>query len=177
LDYEIIGRQLHVRAQIVNSGDKEMPVSFGFHPAFRWPLVSGVPKEAYAISFDQIEDLPIRRLVNGLLADAVVPSPVHDRWLGLREAIFTDDALIFDRLKSRHVTYGASSGPKVIVRFGGMPHLGIWSKPGADFICIEPWQGFASPADFHGEFKDKPGTVVINAGGAKYFEMQIQLPV
>ena len=40
--------------------------------------------------------------------------------------------------------------------------LGVWSKPGgAPFLCIEPWRGFASPADFDGEFSDKPGVMQI----------------
>jgi galactose mutarotase-like enzyme len=44
----------------------------------------------------------------------------------------------------------------------GFRELGIWSKPGgAPFLCIEPWRGFASPADFDGEFADKPGLIHI----------------
>ena len=39
----------------------------------------------------------------------------------------------------------------------------IWSKPG-DFLCIEPWCGMASPADFSGDFIDKPGLLHIQPG-------------
>src|SRR6266851_4636363 len=155
--YEVVGRQLHVRAAVTNHGKDVMPVSLGFHPGFRWPLVPGVPKEAYAISFEKLEDKPIRRLASGLLAEAPIPSPVHDKKLALTDALFINDALIFDRLNSRRVTYRASTGPSIEVRFDSMAHLGIWSKPGAGFVCIEPWQGFASPEEFDGELKDKPG--------------------
>ena len=173
VDYEIIGRQLRLRAEVVNRGEYVMPASLGFHPAFRWPLVPGVPNEAYAISFEKPEDKPIRRLANGLLAADAIPSPVHDKTLGLRDALFINDALIFDRLNSRRVTYGASTGPSIEVQFDGMPYLGIWSKPGAGFVCIEPWHGFASPEDFNGELKDKPGMTLVPPGTTKRFEISV----
>jgi galactose mutarotase-like enzyme len=171
--YEVVGRQLHLRAEVTNRGKDVMPASLGFHPGFRWPLVPGKPKEAYAVSFEKPEDKPIRRLVGGLLAATPIPSPVHDKKLALADTLFTDDALIFDRLNSRRVTYGASTGPSIEVRFDSMPHLGIWSKPGAGFVCIEPWHGFASPEDFDGELKDKPGMTLVAPGTTKRFEIAV----
>jgi galactose mutarotase-like enzyme len=46
----------------------------------------------------------------------------------------------------------------------GFPQLGVWTKPGAGFLCIEPWRGFPSPEDFNGEFKDKPGVFQVSPG-------------
>ena len=171
--YEVVGRQLHVRAEVTNQGNDAMPASLGFHPGFRWPLVPGVPKESYTIFFEKPEDKPIRRLAGGLLAAAPIASPVHGKELALRDALFTDDALIFDRLNSRRVTYAASTGPSIEVRFDGMPQLGIWSKPGAGFVCIEPWHGFASPVDFDGELKDKPGMKLVAPGTTKRFAIAV----
>ena len=54
-----------------------------------------------------------------------------------------------------------------------MPHLGIWTKPGAGFLCIEPWQGYASPEDFDGELAEKPGIVWVEPGMARNFDMRI----
>jgi galactose mutarotase-like enzyme len=173
VDYEVVGRQLRLRAEIMNRGEDVMPASLGFHPAFRWPLVPRLPKEAYAISFEKPEDKPIRRLANGLLVADAIPSPVHDRTLGLKDALFINDALIFDQLNSRRVTYGASTGPSIEVQFDSMPYLGIWSKPGAGFVCIEPWHGFASPEDFDGELKDKPGIALVLPGTTKRFEISV----
>src|SRR5215475_5932287 len=173
VDYEVVGRQLRLRAEVMNRGEDVMPVSLGFHPAFRWPLVPGVSKEAYAISFEKPEDKPIRRLANGLLIADAIPSPVHNKKLGLRDALFANDALIFDQLNSRRVTYGASTGPSIEVQFDSMPYLGIWSKPGAGFVCIEPWHGFASPEGFDGELKDKPGMTLVPPGTIKRFEISV----
>jgi len=75
-------------------------------------LVPRLPKEAYAVSFEKPEDKPIRRLANGLLVADAIPSPVHDRTLGLKDALFINDALIFDQLNSRRVTYRIASEPR-----------------------------------------------------------------
>jgi galactose mutarotase-like enzyme len=45
--------------------------------------------------------------------------------------------------------------------------LGLWSRAGGDFLCIEPWCGMASPADFAGEFAQKPWLMLIPPGGQR----------
>ena len=50
------------------------------------------------------------------------------------------------------------------MEFADFPTLGVWTKPGADFICIEPWQGFSDPVGFAGDIRDKPGIFEIAAG-------------
>jgi galactose mutarotase-like enzyme len=56
-----------------------------------------------------------------------------------------------------------------------MPHLGIWTKPGAGYVCIEPWHGYASPEGFDGELKDKPGMVAIAPNATATFAMSIEV--
>jgi galactose mutarotase-like enzyme len=67
-------------------------------------------------------------------------------------------------VNSRGVTYGAPGGPSIRVESENLPDLGIWTKPGADFICIEPWQGYNDPVDFTGDIFHKPGIVTIPPG-------------
>jgi galactose mutarotase-like enzyme len=58
----------------------------------------------------------------------------------------------------------------------GFRELGIWSKPGgAPFLCIEPWHGFASPADFDGEFSDKPGLMHIAPSATRSLSYRIRV--
>ena len=71
--------------------------------------------------------------------------------------------------------YGAPGGRGLRVDFAGMPQLGIWSKPGAPFLCIEPWSGYASPAGFDGELADKPGMSVLAPGEIHRFAMAVTL--
>jgi galactose mutarotase-like enzyme len=161
---------------VTNTDEKALPVSFGFHPAFRWPLPYGAAREAHEIVFEQNESSkPIRRVEDGLMTPVRHPSPVAGNRLALDDDLFVDDALIFLSPASRSVTFGATGSPAITVRFPGMPQLGIWTKPGAGYVCIEPWQGFASPEDFEGEFSERPGVISVPVGGAATFAIEIEL--
>jgi galactose mutarotase-like enzyme len=37
--------------------------------------------------------------------------------------------------------------------------LGIWAKPNANYVCIEPWLGIADSIDSNRNFEDKEGIV------------------
>ena len=93
----------------------------------------------------------------------------------LDDRLFTDDVVIFDALTSRTVTYGAAQGSHIRIDFPDAPYLGLWSKPSASFICIEPWHGVADPVGFAGEFKDKPGVFRLGPDASKTIVMSITL--
>lgn len=169
--YAIEGGALHMTAEVTNRGHGLMPASFGFHPALRWPLPYGRPRASHEIVFERDEPAPIRRPVDGLLSSARYPTPVRDRRLELHDSLFEDGALVFDTLASRRLVYGDA----LSVAFPGMPHLGIWTMPGAGYVCIEPWQGHASPEGFDGELADKPGMIAIMPGATESFAMSIGL--
>ena len=123
--FALSGAALTVTATIRNlEQSRTLPASFGFHPAFAWPLPFGAARAAHALTFER-EELPwVRRLdSDGTLLPQSFPSPVVGRTLALRDDLFTADALIFDAVKSRRVTYGAPDGPKIEVGFGDAPQL------------------------------------------------------
>jgi len=158
--YRVSGDCLECVFSLANPDDVPLYASVGAHPGFRWPLADG-PRDAHAVIFERPEPNPIRRLAGGLLAAQPAPSPVVGNVLRLNDSLFADNALIFDRLSSRSLVYGAPGGPAVRIDFGDFPELGIWTKPGAGYLCLEPWQGVASPVEFVGEFRDKPGVVAV----------------
>lgn len=172
--YALDGARLTMRATVANEGAEPMPASFGFHPAFRWPLVPGGTRENHDVRFEKPEPEPIRRLAGGLLG-APERTPVAGARLSLSDALFERDALIFDRLQSRRLTYGPATGRRLQLDFPAMPHLGIWSKPGARFVCLEPWQGFADPSDFDGELAEKPGIAAIPPQSERVFELSVTI--
>jgi galactose mutarotase-like enzyme len=176
VSYEIEDGRLEIRADVSNRSDRTMPVSFGFHPALRWPLPYGGARDAHQVRFDREEPFGIRRLKGGLLDPVEQPTPVRGKVLALRDELFEDDVVIFDRLQSQGLEYEGPASPPIRIDFAGMPHLGLWSKPGAGFLCIEPWQGFASPVSFAGDLADKPGGVAIQAGASRMFKMGIAAP-
>jgi galactose mutarotase-like enzyme len=176
IDFAIDGPSLAVTARISNLGDEHMPASFGYHPAFRWPLPYGQARAAHFIEFEAPEAAPVRRLdAGGLLTPEHHPSPINDRRLALDDALFEHDVIIFDALRSRSVEYGADAGPRLRVSFADAPFLGIWTKPRADFICIEPWHGVADPQAYAGEFRAKPGVFSVAPRCATAIRMEITL--
>ena len=147
---------------VTNTGNEVLPASVGGHPAFCWPLLPGLAKEDYALTFSHDETAPIRRLEGGLVLPTPEPTPIRGKLLPLSERLFDADAIILDRLASTSVRFAADRGPSIEMSWNGFPQLGVWSKPGGvPFLCIEPWHGFASPVDFDGEFTDKPGLMHI----------------
>lgn len=173
VQFDLHDATLGITATVTNPGDEPMPFSFGFHPAFAWPLPGGAPKEDHAIVFACEEPQDVRRIDrDGLLARSE-PTPVEGRAMRLDSALFEDDALIWDRLASRSLTYGAAGGATLEIAFPDTPMLGVWQKPGARYICIEPWAGIADPAGFTGELPDKPGVVMLAPGDSRSFRMAV----
>ncbi len=174
--FEIQETRLSVQAQVRNTGDQGMPASFGYHPAFRWPLPYGQPREAHFVEFEKDEPAPIRRLnAEGLLTPERHATPVTGRRLALDDALFQDDVVIFDALSSRSVTYGAANAPRIRVCFADTPYFGVWTKPRhAGFICLEPWHGIADPEGFAGDFTEKPGVFLVPPGQARRMTMTIE---
>lgn len=176
LVFSISGARLKLGANLVNTGKGDLPASFGHHPAFRWPLPYRAPRAEHRVVFERDEPGPLRLLnEKGLLDPMPLASPIEDGVLVLRDDLFTRDALIFTELQSHSAIYGAAGGPRLKLDFPDTPHLGIWSKPGAPFVCIEPWQGHSDPAGFAGEIWDKPGVVRVKAGESWVCRLAVEL--
>jgi galactose mutarotase-like enzyme len=156
-----------------NPGGTPLPASFGYHPAFAWPL-HGSDRAVHEIIFACNEPEPLRRITpEGLIGPEPKPSPVTGNRFTLTDDLFADDALVWTDLNSRRLAYGAAAGPRLDIGFPDTPHLGIWTKPGAAFVCIEPWAGRADPEGYTGEFRDKPGVIEIAPGASRSFRMDI----
>lgn len=174
--FDIRGAALSVVASVRNTGGEAMPASLGFHPGLRWPLPYDQPRAAHFLEFPDDEPAPVRRIdADGLLAPESHPTPVVQRRLMLKDDLFASDVLIFDRLASRSVIYGAETGPRIEVRFPDAGYLGVWTRAGAPFICIEPWQGVTDPAGFAGDIREKPGVFIVPPGSSHAFGMTIAL--
>ena len=176
VQFALDGATLSVTSWIRNFSDTDMPASFGYHPAFRWPLPYGQPRSAHYIEFADEEPDTIRRLdAEGLMTPERHPTPIAHRRLALADALFQDDAIICDHIRSRSVSYGAAAGPRIRIGFPDTPYLGIWTKPQAEFICIEPWHGVADPAGFSADFSAKPGVFTLAPGAALPIKMEVAL--
>ena len=70
VSYAVQSADLDITLEITNTGREMLPASVGGHPAFNWPLLPGMAKENYTLTFSDDEPAPIRRLKDGLLRQA-----------------------------------------------------------------------------------------------------------
>ena len=166
-------------ATVTNLDATTIPASFGYHPAFLWPLPGAGDRADQCVAFERDEPEPASRIdANGLLRGPEAVNRIVDRRLTLDDSLFDDDALLYLAPRSRKVRFGATNGQGTAldITFPDMPHLGIWTKPGgAPYLCIEPWQGYASPSDYTGPLSGKPGMIHIEAGASRSFTMGIRI--
>lgn len=175
--FAIEGATLAMTATVTNAGATDMPFSLGYHPAFAWPLPYGARAEDHRIRFEKPEPARLCELDagSGLVMPERRETPVEDRELALHPALFERDALIWDKLASRSLIWGAPGTPSLRIDFPDTPMLGLWQKPGAHYLCIEPWAGIADPVGFDGEIWDKPGIERLPPGENRAFRVSVTL--
>lgn len=157
--YQINDNKLSVSVEINNtSSANDMWFSVGFHPAFNVPLGQETNEQnTYFLEFNKDITATKRLLDNGVLSNSFEIGIENSR-IPLENDTFLRDALIFQDLKSNEITLHSENSERgLIFSFDGFPYLGIWSKPDAPFVCIEPWHGIADTTDHDGNLVNKEG--------------------
>ena len=171
--FALDGGTLTNRGEVRNPGKERMPVSFGFHPAFNWPLPGGAGKQHWLTLAEKEEPLTSRLGKDLMTAPGHNPSVFHDGRFAPAPKDFETDAIVIDTLKSRAITWGVVGGPSVAVTFADQESLGIWQKPGAPYICIEPWQGRTPVEGGSDALDQRPGAVWIGPGATRSFTLTV----
>lgn len=156
--YEIIGDTLTVTYKVKNIDDKTIYFGLGGHPAFNCDYSNG----EYEIVFSENEDkIVFLKLKNGLIDTEKAQNILQDNKIYLKEDTFDNDAVIMKNLKSNKVVLqNHETNQKILeLDFTGFPYLALWSKKGAPFVCIEPWQNTADRIDSTQIYKDKENVI------------------
>ena len=176
LEHRLHGNRLTVAATVANLGPAPMPYGIGFHPAFAWPL-PGSEGRQHRIILDNGAEPPLFRLSDGLLSPQPYISPFVAGSLELAPALFADDAMIFPESAGTGLVYGVENGPTLRFTFDNLPNLALWQKPGAPFLCIEPWHGMAALAGGTAELAERPFTTLLAGGQDARYSFSVELPV
>ena len=79
-------------------------------------------------------------------------------------------AIVFlEKWKKKKIPEDLQFAPDVALECKDFPNFGIWSKPGAPYVCLEPWCGRCDKRGFAGDISEKPGINALVPG--EVFEM------
>ncbi len=164
IKYILEGNELTIEHTIFNHGNETMLFSLGGHPGFNCPVDKEEHYEDYYLEFDKPETAPTWFvLANGLIGTKTKPVFDTPTRINLYPQIFKNDALVLKNINSSKVTLKSKkSGSVLAVTFKDFPYLGIWAKPNADYVCIEPWLGVADSIDATRELNEKEGMVKLD---------------
>jgi len=159
--FELKGSALEVTYSVTNRDSQTFYFSVGSHEAYATP--EGI--EEYEIVFDEEEKLDDYVLEGNLIKREPVVMAEKTRVLPLQYAYFAVDALVFRTLKSRGVTLRSRKHPREIrVDFPDHDVLMFWTKPGAGYLCIEPWCNAPDFTDADLRIDHKPGFIRLQPG-------------
>lgn len=162
--YTLAENGVTVTYRVKNNGESTMYFSIGSHEAYACP--EGI--ENYEVVFPKSETLNAYELDGNLLNYNTVPMLQNQNSIALKTEYFSVDALVFLNLKSRSaVLRNRLNGQQVQVEFPGKDYFLLWTKPGAGYICMEPWAGIQDFTDSDGRLENKRGILSL-APGAVY---------
>lgn len=171
IKYTLINTTLELKYTVINTDNAEIPFSIGAHPAFALPGNF----EDYNIDFEKVEPLEYTLLENDLVSKQTEKIHTDSNRVPLTYELFKRDALIFKKLQSNSITIIEKEKPILKVHFEDFPNLGIWTKVGAPFICIEPWFGYSDTTESNGNLFEKEGVIVLEANANFQTKFSIEI--
>jgi len=164
--YMLIDNSLRVTHKVINLDKKTIYFSVGAHPAFNVPFFKGESYEDYYLEFETDEHLEANALsADGFFTGETHTVPTPGNKLYLTRHLFDADALVFKQLNSRMISIKSKKHDQSIsVEFPHYNYLGLWAKPGADFVCIEPWLGCADSENHQVNINKKEAIQSLHTG-------------
>ena len=164
--YTLIDNALRVTYKLINRDKQKVYFSVGGHPAFNVPFNAGENYEDYYVEFEVQENLHTHILnADGNFTGETHPVATPGKKLHLTHDLFAGDALVFKNLSSRMVTIKSDKHDQSLsLEYPHFNYLGLWAKPGADFLCIEPWLGCADSVGEAKDIKDKEAIQKVDVG-------------
>ena len=164
ITYRTEGNKLTTIYKVVNEGNNNMPFGIGGHPAFKIDL-QDLLNEEYYLEFEEEENkIHFLYLVDGLVGTEYAKNIlINNKIIPINKNSFDNDAIIMKNITSKKITLKKKTGNKKILTmdFSGFPYLGIWSKPKAPFICIEPWMTTADSVSSSGVFAERTDILML----------------
>lgn len=162
ITYTLKGSSIEVMYTVMNKTDGEMYFSVGAHEAYM--CENGI--NAARLDFERSVTLESARVDGNLLNGKTVPMLNDESTLKLSDKLFENDALIFRKIDIHTVKLTDSTTKKTVtVDYPGFDNLLVWTKPGAPYVCIEPWCGEPDSTLSSGNIAEKSCIKRLEKGG------------
>jgi galactose mutarotase-like enzyme len=158
--YTLFQDALEIEHRVTNLDTTELFYSLGGHPGFH---IEGKLSEYY---LDFGSDYAVQQyLITGNYYNGKTKEIQLSRKFELSDDLFTSDAIVIKQPPFQSIGFGKINGPKILsLHCDTWTAVGLWTKPGAPFFCIEPWWGWADALDSSGNIKEKEGIMSLASG-------------
>lgn len=167
--FQLTNKGLKVTHTVINKDSKDMYYSFGAHPGFNCEIGD-------YLQFNVDEELYTERIDHeSILIDEKFPVFTDEGKIELTSNLFDEDALILSDYTSTEVSIRSYNHDRVIKFMFDSPVLGIWAKPNAPYVCLEPWWGINDNYDKKNDFSEKRGIMKLAPGESKEFTWEVEI--
>lgn len=154
IGYELQDNKVVITYNITNDSEEAMPFIFGLHPGFNVPLFEDEKFEDYHLVFPTLENVKQTNLDTAELFDVELKDIQLDY-----EMIEKAKTLVYQDFKSPYVDL-VGKHHTIRTSITGYKYVAFWTaKPGAPFICVEPWYGTGDFKEYHVPFNKRPNTI------------------
>lgn len=152
VSFKLDGNNIVVSHEVFNKDEKDMYFSIGAHPGFNCALGD-------YLEFDKREILSTERIDdNAIIIDEKFPLLENTSIMEITKDIFIHDALFLSGFHSSRIKLKSPRHNRELnFCFESAPFLGIWAKPGAPYVCIEPWYGINDSYKMVKDISEKRG--------------------
>ncbi|MBO5105692.1 MAG: aldose 1-epimerase family protein [Clostridia bacterium] len=152
---------LEVEYRVTNTDDKDIYFSFGAHEAYS--CTGGLKN--YYVEFEKDEALSRYFVTGNFINGDTKALPMEGKKLYMNDEFFEDDAIILPDIASKKVWIkNIDNTHTITVDYNGFKNLLIWTKPGAEYLCIEPWDGIPDFLGCGKEIENKKDIVTLSKG-------------
>ena len=128
------------------------------------------------VAFENNENLLTERIDHeSILIEEKFPVDMNDNKVIITKDIFNDDALILSNYNSDVVTLKSNNHKRQIKFNFKSPLLGVWAKPGAPYVCIEPWWGVNDNYDKKDDLSQKRGIMALEPSKSETFSWSVEI--
>ena len=168
--FKLNGNALEVSHKVVNKNDCVMYYSFGAHPGFNCKIGD-------FLEFDNNQACVLNEQIDeeSYLMDNQVEILKNEKRITIEKNTFDHDALILSGYTDKAISLKSNEHNRV-VRFNfDSPVLGIWAKPNAPYVCIEPWWGINDNHDKKADLSEKREIMSLNAQDSRTFTWSAEI--